>query len=261
MISSSQNPRIKLVRELLSSRRAREEKASFIVEGVRLTEEVLNHNWLIQFALWSADLSEVGKNIVHRLQDQDTPCEEIPTGLLQKVSDTTTSQGILLVVRRKDLSLPSPLDLLLVLDGVRDPGNFGTLLRSAAAFGAQAVCLSDDTVDAFSPKVLRSGMGAHFYLPIIQKPILAIGHFCHAEIKPPLMIYSAEMQTGDLCWKLDLRKPVALIIGGEAAGTSHEVNQIVDGKIRIPMPGGSESLNAAVAGSILLYEVMRQRQK
>jgi TrmH family RNA methyltransferase len=185
------------------------------------------------------------------------------------------------------LNSPNYLDFVLIPDQIRDPGNLGTLLRSAAATGVQAVFLPPDTTDAFAPKVVRAGMGAHFRLPIREMTWEEIGQSCKSanqQIGKPaneqmsklaseqidksaseqmskagnLQVYVADMK-GQSCWEVDLRKPFALIIGSEAEGASDEARKLATQKISIPMVGNVESLNAGVAGSVLMFEAVRQR--
>ena len=259
MITSLQNPKIKIVRDLLANSKARQDSAAFVVEGVRLAEEAINNEWIVQFALWSNQLSERGKRLLQRLENLRVPVEEISPSMMGKISDTESPQGILLVLAQKTWSMPKPLDFLVVLDGVRDPGNLGTILRSATAFGAQAVILIKGGTDPLSPKVIRSAMGAHFRLPIVDMSAKQLVGFCREQNQPALKIHLADMKAANPCWEVDLCAPLALVIGGEADGASQELQKAADGRILIPMPGGSESLNAAVATSVLLYEVMRQR--
>lgn len=167
---------------------------------------------------------------------------------------------MLLVVRRKPIPLPQQINLLLALDGVRDPGNLGTILRSACAFGSQGVALLPGCTDAFSAKVLRAGMGAQFRLPVMEISVEEFRKTCKENTRPVLQIVLADMQADKPCWAVNLRQPLALVIGGEAAGATQALYSIADEKLLIPMPAGSESLNAAVAASILAYEIMRQRQ-
>ncbi len=260
MIISAQNPRIKTARELINERKAREESSSLAVEGVRLAEEALLNGWPGQYALWSQPLGERGRKIIEGLSKNQVPVDEIPAPLMARISDTETPQGLLLVVRRKPIPLPQQVDFLLALDGVRDPGNLGTILRSACAFGSQGVALLPGCTDAFSPKVLRAGMGAQFRLPVMEMGVEEFRKTCKEITRPALQIVLADMQADEPCWSVNLRQPLALVIGGEAAGATQALYAIADGKLLIPMPAGSESLNAAVAASILAYEIMRQRQ-
>ena len=172
---------------------------------------------------------------------------------MQSLSDTETSQGILAVLDDHELSLVAPLDFILIPDSVRDPGNLGSLLRSADAAGVQAVLLPPETVDPFSPKVVRAGMGAHFRLPIYSMSWSKIRDYTEG-----LKVYLADMY-GASCWQVDFKSPLALIIGGEATGASESARSLADWLVGIPMLGKAESLNAAVAGSVLMFEVLRQR--
>jgi TrmH family RNA methyltransferase len=260
MITSSQNPRIKLTSQLLSTRKVREDLKSFVIEGVRLAEEAVNNHWQPQFALWSAQLNERGKQILNQLDQLQIPVEEIPIPMMSKISDTKTPQGLLMVLNQKTQALADNLNFVLALDGVRDPGNLGTILRTGSAFGAQGVILLPGCADPFSSKVLRSAMGAHFRLPIFNYSVDEFEVVCKTRTRSAMKILLADMDGAQPCWTVDLQQPLALVIGGEAAGASAQLYTIADGKVRIPMPAGSESLNAAVAASILLYEIMRQRQ-
>jgi len=253
MITSSQNPKLKLVRALLGRAKERRESNAFVVEGVRLVEEAVKANWQFQFVLFSDGLSERGKELVKTLTANQIEVEETSCDLLQNLSETETPQGILAVLPLSNLPIPDSPNFVLIPDQIRDPGNLGTLLRTAAAAGVQAALLPPETTDAFAPKVLRAGMGAHFRLPIHSMTWDEI----REQIKD-LHIYLADMN-GRSCWETDLRQPLALIIGGEAEGASEEARKLTAQKIAIPMPGNIESLNAGVAGSVLMFEVLRQR--
>lgn len=256
MITSSQNPKLKLVRALMGRAKERREENAFVVEGVRLVEEAVNAGWKFQFALYSDGLSERGSSLLNRLRANRIEVDEVSGDLLQKLSDTETPQGILAVLNFTQLPIPNYLNFVLIPDQVRDPGNLGTLLRSAAATGVQAVILPPETTDAFAPKVLRAGMGAHFRVPIREMGWEEIEEVCRSA---GLQVLVADMD-GPSCWETDLRKPLALVIGGEAEGASDEAQRLANGKISIPMAGGVESLNAGVAGSVLMFEVIRQRK-
>lgn len=155
------------------------------------------------------------------------------------------------------LPISSNLDYMLILDQIRDPGNMGTILRSASAAGVQIVYLSPGSVDPFSPKVLRGGMGAHFKLPIIK----AAWEEIEIKIKHYEMhCYLATIQRGLAYYEADFLIPFSLIIGSEAYGAGDQALKLADTMVSIPMPGGGESLNASVAAGILLFEASRQRE-
>ncbi len=260
MITSSQNAKIKLARALLGRAKERREANAFVVEGVRLVEEAVNNNWDFRFALYDETLSERGKLQVERLKSRGVDVEMVSDSLMKSLSETETPQGVLAVLEFNQLPIiakhpggTNSLNFILIPDQIRDPGNLGTLLRSAAATGVQAVLLPPETTDAFAPKVVRSGMGAHFRLPIHS--------MSWDEIKVEtnnIQIYLADMN-GQSCWETDLRQSLALIVGGEAEGASEQARKIATQNISIPMAGNIESLNAGVAGSVLMFEVVRQR--
>ncbi len=253
MISSSQNAKVKLIRSLEGRPKERREAGAFLAEGVRLVEEALAANWPFRFVLYSDELSMRGADLIRRLEEKKLEVEKVESGLLQSLSETETSQGILAVLNDSRIAWPESPNFLLIPDQIRDPGNLGTLLRSAEAAGVQAVSLPPETTDAFAPKAVRSGMGAHFRLAIRSMSWDEI-HQC----TQGLDIFLADME-GRPCWETDLRRPLALIVGGEAGGASEQAQKLSAQKVGIPMAGKTESLNAAVAGSVLMFEVMRQR--
>ena len=255
MITSSQNSKIKLVRALLGRARERREANAFVVEGVRLVEEAVSSNWKVRFVLYDGTLSERGRLKVEGLKSGGVEVEVISESLMKSLSETDTPQGILAVLEINQLPITPPLDFLLIPDQIRDPGNLGTLLRSAAATGVEAVLLPPETTDAFTPKVVRSGMGAHFRLPIRSLTWEEIGRISKSA---RLQIYLADMDSTPCC-EVDLRQPLALIVGSEAEGASEAARKLAHQKISIPMTRNVESLNAGVAGSVLMFEVVRQR--
>lgn len=256
MITSNQNSKIKLVRALLGRSKERREAGAFVAEGVRLVEEAVKANWTCRFALYDETLSERGLSQVESLKSRGVDVEEVSVSVMKSISETEAPQGILAVLEFSNLPIPSSPNFILIPDQIRDPGNLGTLLRSAAASGVQAILIPPDTTDAFSPKVLRSGMGAHFRLPIRSMSWEEIETTVKSDA---LNIYIADMD-GTSCWDMDLRQPVALIVGNEAEGASESARKLADGKISIPMSGETESINAGVAGSVLMFEIMRQRR-
>jgi len=255
LITSAQNPKLKLVRALLGRAKERREAGAFVAEGVRLVEEAAHGNWGFCFALYDSTLSERGLSLVKTLQSRGVECEEVTPELMKSLSETETPQGILAVLPSTDLPIPDSPTFLLIPDQIRDPGNLGTLIRSAAAAGVQAVLLPPETTDAFAPKVVRAGMGAHFRLPIRAMTWEEIGQVVKLE---GLKVYIADMD-GVSCWETDLRRPLMLVVGSEAKGASESARKLATQKISIPMSGKVESLNAGVAGSVLMFEVMRQR--
>jgi TrmH family RNA methyltransferase len=258
MITSSKNPKAQWVRRLQNKVKERQAEGAFVIEGVRLLEEGLNSGWQVNSVFYTDGLGERGMNLVGAFQERDTKVEVVSGNVMRAISDTQNPQGILAVLEMRSISLPERLDFMLILDQMREPGNLGTILRSAAAAGVQAVFLSPETVDPFSPKVLRAGMGAHFSLPVH----LAGWDEIKSQIKhSKLHSYLASNDGGNIYHQADFRHPLALIIGGEADGASQTAYKTSDSIIYIPMYGESESLNASVAAGILLFEIARQRER
>jgi RNA methyltransferase, TrmH family len=255
MITSSQNPKLKLVRALQGRSKERREEGAFVAEGVRLLEEALAADWPIRYVLYSSGLSDRGQKLVEQLQVGGFEVDEVSDDLLQATSETKTSQGILAVLNHVQLPIPDSPNFLLIPDQIRDPGNLGTLIRTASAAGVQAVLLPPETADAFAPKVVRAGMGAHFRLPIHTMEWDEIEQVCK---RAELQVFLADMN-GQSCWGTDFREPLALIVGGEANGASEQARKMSTTTVNIPMPGEAESLNAGVAGAVLMFEVVRQR--
>lgn len=256
MITSNQNSKIKMVRALLGRAKERREAGMFVVEGVRLVEEAVKGDWKLETVLYDESLSERGKSLVSSLKSKRVDVEEISADLMKSLSETETPQGILAILQFSQLPITNNLNFILIPDQIRDPGNLGTLLRSAAATGVQAVLLPPETTDAFAPKVIRAGMGAHFRVPIREIGWNEIQEVCKLA---GLQVLVADMN-GKSCWDTNLRQPLALIIGGEAEGASEQARKLANEQIRIPMAGNVESLNVGVAGSVLMLEVVRQRR-
>jgi TrmH family RNA methyltransferase len=257
VITSAQNPKIKLIRALQGRSKERRDAGAFVAEGVRVVEDALLANWSFRSVFYDETLSERGKSQVESLKSKGVEVEELATNLMKSLSDTETPQGIIAVLNNYQLPITNHPNFILIPDQIRDPGNLGTLLRSAAASGAQAVLIPPETTDAFAPKVVRAGMGAHFRLPIHSMTWEEIGQVVKST---GLQVYLADMD-GQSCWDMDLQKPLALIIGSEAEGASESAKKLTTQKIKIPMNGNVESLNAGVAGSVLMFETLRQRSQ
>jgi RNA methyltransferase, TrmH family len=258
MISSVHNPKIQAVRRLQAQARERREHGVFVLEGVRLCEEALRAGWIAQQVFFTDLLDERGQDVVRSYAEQNILVEQVSQAVMGALSETETSQGVLIVVRQQTLPLPDSPDFLLILDGLHDPGNLGTTLRTALAAGVQGVLLAPGCADAWSGKVLRAAMGAHFRLPIHSLKWPDIQGIVNGPL-PHLKVYLADTTGGALYSQADLRSPLALIVGGEANGAGIDARSLADELVHIAMPGGTESLNAGIAASILMFEVVRQR--
>jgi TrmH family RNA methyltransferase len=254
-IISPSNPKIKLVRALQTQAKKRKQKNSFVIEGVRLIEEANASEWPFDFLLYDKSLSDRGKRLLDSIETSSkVDIFETTSSIMNAISATETPQGILAVLKSHTYPLPDNPTFIILADRVRDPGNLGTIIRTAEAAGADGIILTPGTVDAFAPKVLRAGMGAHFHLPIQQMP----WHEIHRYLKG-LPVFLASSNPGTSLWETDLKGPCALLIGSEAFGASPLGEEFATHHITIPMVGRAESLNAAVAAAILMTEVMRQR--
>lgn len=254
MITSTKNNKIKRIRRLQDDSNIRHKEQAFVVEGIRLVEESLRWGWPPEIVLYTGDFDQRGFDAVDQFRAQGCQVLQVSPTVMKAASDTETPQGLLAVLPLQRQPKPDKLDFLLIPDAVRDPGNLGTLLRTALAAGVDLVLLPPGTVDPHAPKVVRAAMGAHFRLPIAKTSWEAI-----KEQIEPLHVFVAEAGEGLPYTKADLGQPLALVIGNEARGPGAEAQQLADEWLHIPMPGEAESLNAAVAGSILMFEVVRQR--
>ena len=254
MITSTHNPKLKLIRALAGRPKERREAGAFLAEGARLVEEALAAGWPIRFALYAQGLSGRSSQTVEALARTGVEVESVESTLFNSVSETENSQGILAVMELSVIPAPPEPTFSLILDQIRDPGNLGTLLRSAQAAGVDSVLLPPETTDPYAPKAVRAGMGAHFRL--------VVERLSWDEIRARLggtPVYLAETENAISCWQADFKPALALVIGGEADGASPEARALAKQNVIIPMPGEMESLNAAVAGSVLMFEVVRQR--
>ncbi len=188
--------------------------------------------------------------------------EVVAPDVMQAMSDTTTPQGVLAVVETPRASLadlPAEADLVLVLADVRDPGNAGTLVRSAAAAGAGAVVFTAGSVDPYGPKTVRSSAAALFSLAVVTDVTTDdVAGELHTR---GMTIVGTDAAAETSMYDSDLTRPIALVMGNEAAGLPDAARSITDEVVAIPMPGDAESLNVGIAGSLLLFEAVRQRRR
>jgi TrmH family RNA methyltransferase len=254
MITSVHNERVKIIRSL-GRRRVRQREGRFVVEGTRLVDEAMRAGIEPALALYTEAWAETpaGRRLLPWLAGAEDGGWLASESVLAACADTQTPQGILVVV--PFVSIPPKPGLLLILDQLRDPGNLGAVLRSAEAAGVGQVILAPGTVDLYNPKVVRGGMGAHFRLSTTSLDWPAI-----AEALAGRQVWLADA-AGDVAYDdVDWKQPSALLIGGEAAGAGKEATALATGRISIPMVGKAESLNAAMAATVILFEMARQRR-
>lgn len=261
MISSSSNPQIKNIIQLQKKARARTEQGAFVTEGIKMFEESKAGGYLIKAYVSESFYEE--KMAVDTEYFKGYSYELVSDGVLKEASDTLTPQGIMAVVRKPVYSLDEILAVtdarLMLLEDIRDPGNLGTILRTAEGAGVTGVILSKTSVDMYNPKVIRSTMGAIYRMPFIYtedfKETLSWLK------QKGISIYAAHLNAVKTYDEIDYPNKCGIMIGNEANGLSDDIAAISDEYIKIPMSGSVESLNAAIAAAILMYEVYRQRRK
>lgn len=254
MITSIQNEKIKRVHALQNQTKARRKERRIVLEGARLVRDAVGQGHQPEFVLNTPDAPP---DLLQLLSRRNVDLLLVSEEVMRHVSDTENPQGILGVFPMPEPAMPDVPSAILILDAIRDPGNLGGILRTAAAAGVQAVILSPDCADPYNPKALRGGMGAHFRVPVIDNATWEhIRDYCR-----DLTVYLAD-HPGDFPYdKADWSAPWALIIGSEAHGASPDAERIASQRLYIPMAADTESLNAGVAAGVILFEAWRQRGK
>ncbi len=257
MITSVSNERVKEVRALQAKRRAREKAGRFVVEGTRLVREAANSPAQLVEVFYTEDFasSPEGEPLIDTLSARGPALTAVSDAVMQAMSDTETPQGILAVAALPELPAPDDFSFALVCDAVSDPGNLGTIMRAAASAAVPVLMLSGGTVDPFNPKVVRAAMGAHFRLPIRRLSWHGIEKRLAGRA-----IFLADTGSGAPYHDVNWTQPCALIVSDEAHGPGEEARRLAHARVTIPMPGGMESLNVAMATTVLLFEWVRQQR-
>lgn len=253
-INSRDNARYKALRQLAESSRERKKAGLSLLDGPHLVGAYRDNVGLPEQLVLSASSLEKPeiRAIIESLGGSEVVL--LSDALFNDISPVVSPTGIVAVVRTpQPRALPARLEACIMLEDVRDPGNLGTILRTAAAAGMKQVFLSANSVHAWSPRVLRAGMGAHFMLQVYEQVDLAavIGAF-------PGTVVAASSAASRSLFDTDLSGPVALLFGNEGGGLSAALREKARVEIAIPMPGGTESLNLAAAVAVCLYERVRQ---
>lgn len=263
MITSTANSKIKNLSKLIKTAKERKKQDVFVVEGIRMFTEIPKDLHVETYA--TASFYEKHADLFNGIA-----YELVSDHIMESVSDTKTPQGVISVVKRlhynvdevcgktdymKKLGIDKPL--IMALENLQDPGNLGTILRTAEGAGVTGVLMSADTVDIYNPKVVRATMGAIFRIP-----------FCYVENLTDCIVsyneeryatYSAHLQ-GKTFYDYDYKDSTIFCIGNEGNGLTKELSDATSSKVLIPMMGQVESLNAATAATVLMYEAMRQRR-
>ena len=255
MITSTANAQIKQIMKLHKSSRERKKTGLFVVEGIRMFSEVPRDCLKLAYvteAFYAA----------HGELFADRPYELVSESVFRELSDTITPQGVLSVVRQQAWELSDILQhdkpLIIALENIQDPGNLGTMLRTAEGAGVTGVIMSRDTVDIYNSKVVRSTMGSIFRVPFVYVDDMA--ELVKQMQQAGICTYGGHLQGTDL-YKEHFEGGTAFFIGNEGNGLTDALSAALDRRIRIPMYGQVESLNAATAATVLVYEALRQRSR
>ena len=261
MITSTGNAKVRRIAAYMEKSKARREDDVFIVEGIRMNAEIPQEKILETY---------VSESFLHKMQQSEKQhlntlangYETVTDEVFRKMSDTQSPQGILSVVRQTHSDLVHILDqdnpMLLLLEDVQDPGNLGTMFRSAEGAGVNGILMSRGTADVYNPKVVRSTMGAIFRMPFLY--VDSIPETMGQLRKKGICTYAAHLQGKKSYDEMDYTKPCAFLIGNEGNGLSREAAEAADTYILIPMLGKVESMNAGTSAAILTFEAARQRR-
>ncbi|MDF1615944.1 TrmH family RNA methyltransferase [Petrocella sp. FN5] len=255
MISSRSNPKVKEIQKLQSNQRYRQQSQKFVVEGWRLIKEIPFHQ---------IERIYIQETQLEKLQSIDSSrewdVEQVSDSVMKAMSKETTSQGILAIVYMKplivEMSLPDK-PLIIALENVQDPGNLGTILRTADAAGVDLVLLSKGTVDLYNPKVVKATMGAIFRMNILKD--VDLNSYIENLKEKDVHVFAAHLEGIKNHYEGNYIEGTCFLIGNEGDGLSRDLSSLATDYIKIPMRSEAESLNVAVATSILVYEAVRQR--
>lgn len=251
LITSKDNSKIKEIKKL---KEKKYRKTAFIVEGIKMLKEAISEKAEIDTIIIREDTeldfkldSELEKKVIH-----------VTKNVFEIISDVVSPQGVLVVINKKidDNKISKHADYILALDGIQDPGNLGTIIRTADSANIKQILVSKDTVDSYSPKVVRSTMGAIYRVKIIECEDLA--KTLKSLQTTGFEIVTTDLHTDKSIYDMNYNKKI-VVIGNEANGVTPEIRELSNYRVKIPMLGKTESLNAAVATGIMIYEYVRQK--
>ncbi|WP_017719455.1 TrmH family RNA methyltransferase [Kamptonema formosum] len=256
MLTSLQNPLVKLFRKLHASKGRREQQL-FLLEGTHLLEEACAVSYPLETVCCTPKWAEAHRQLWELAQQRASRWELVSPEVLEAMATTVHPDGVVAAASQREAEFQVPqTGLALALETVQDPGNLGTIIRTAAAAGASGLCLSDDSADPEGPKVLRASAGAWFRLPVAVSPDLS------AEVRrcqeQGVGVVATSGSAALTYWEVDYRQPTLILLGNEGAGLSADLLALADRQVRIPLSAGVESLNVAIAAAAILYEAQRQ---
>lgn len=258
VISSKDNEIIKKIKSL-KEKKYRDIENCYIVEGIKLVKEAIVENAKIKQIVVCEDCikdGEIDKDALYEIAKYDVVY--VTEKVFKTITDVKTPQGIIAVIEKNNINskIDYSQDIIIALDGVQDPGNLGTILRTVDSANLKQIILSKDSADSYNPKVVRSTMGAIFRVNIIEADSLK--EMLQEAKKNNFKVMVTSLDTKNSIYDVDYSKKV-IVIGNEANGVSKEVQAIADEKVKIPMLGKTESLNASVAAGIMIYEYVRKK--
>lgn len=264
VITSSQNKIIKQIKSL-HAKKYRDNMKQYIIEGYKLMDEALWYNRTFALVLISDSALKTaeGQQLLRKCEDTGISTYIADDSLFLEASEMETPQGVLAIIHKQEQELEAIIDnesyILMLLDEVRDPGNVGTIIRTADACGIAAVVLSKGCVDLYNGKTIRATMGSMFHIPVITD--VDILELIEKLKLADACVIGADPHSAVSCVEAPLRRRRAIIIGNEANGMRDEVKAAVTQNVTIPMPGKAESLNAGIAAAILMYEFAVRKSK
>lgn len=259
-ITSVNNALVKATAEL-KQKKYRQERQLFLAEGLRTVEEAIGSNTVIQL-FYTAIEDERTRVVLETAAEKGLELYCVSENVMKKISDTDSPQGIVAVCKMQNMKLENLFakgEMLLVLDRVGDPGNVGTMLRTADAAGIGGIVLLKGCVDIYAPKTVRSTMGSLFHIPVFAGADEAL--FIKAAKRAGYELLVTTLEGADNLYKADLRGRIAFVMGNEANGVTSTLLQEADKRVYIPMQGRAESLNVAIAAGIVMFEALRRKIK
>ena len=258
VITSKDNEFVKHVKKL-KEKKYRDQSQEFIIEGIKLVKEAIEEKANIKQIIICDNCEDTGiipKDLMYEIAKYN--CIYVTENILKTMSDVNAPQGIMAIIGRnnKEKDIDYSQDIIVALDDIQDPGNLGTILRTVDSIGLNQILVSKETADSFNPKVVRSTMGAIFRVKVIECDNL-IEKLKDAR-KHKYKVVVSSLQTTNSVYDIDYKKKV-IVIGNEGNGVKKEIQEMADEKIKIPMLGKTESLNASVATGVILYEYVRQK--
>ena len=257
MLTSLQNPLIKQIRKLQTAK-GRKEQQQFLLEGTHLIEAACSANYRLNVVCCTSQWKSKHPNLWEQLHQQAERIEEVNERVLNAIATTVHPDGIVAVAPRLNFRYIPQTDLIIALETIQDPGNLGTIIRTAAAAGVGGLLLSRDSVDLDHPKVLRASVGAWFQLPMAVTTDLITTLTQYQQ--QGMQIVATLPNVTQTHWQLDGQKPTILLLGNEGNGLSQRLIDLADQQVQIPLFRSVESLNVGICAAVIIYEIQRQRQ-